>query len=223
MRLKAIRDEAGFTLVEMMVTMMIMVIVLFALYGIFDMSLRVFSFSNNKIEAVETARVGLERMEREIRAAYPYNKGGIGGAVDSRVLETMARNEIAFGNDTDKPGTTRYKVDASEKIRYKLLEDYDYVTNAENPCDNPGEKCKVYRSVGGGDYRTLIGSVPAPTSPSADDAGLRFTYLDANGVETSVEADVEIVRIELDVVVNEGRDEGKQTLVTEVALRNRGE
>ena len=37
---------------------MIMIVVFFALYSIFDMSLRVFSFGNNKVEAMESARVG---------------------------------------------------------------------------------------------------------------------------------------------------------------------
>ena len=52
---------------------MIMIIVFFALFSIFDMSLRVFSFGNNKVEAVESARVGMEKMEREIRQAYKFN------------------------------------------------------------------------------------------------------------------------------------------------------
>ncbi len=50
-----------------------MIVVLSALYSVFDMSLRVFSFGNDKVEAVESARVGMEKMEREIRAAYPVD------------------------------------------------------------------------------------------------------------------------------------------------------
>jgi len=206
--------EDGFSLVEMMVTMLIMLIVLFALYGIFDMSLRVFSFSNNKVEAVEQARVGLERMEREIRAAYPYNKGGTGVLADPRVLETMAGNEIAFGNDT----SGNYVVEAGEKIRYKLLKD-----SSPTICNLGDSDCKVYRSAGGGSFSRLVEFVPAPTTSPAYAGGLRFTYLDANNTVTAVEANVRVVRIELDVIVDQGsRDEGKQTLVTEVALRNRG-
>lgn len=70
---RLLREEDGFTLPELLVTMLMMVIVLFALYSIFDMSIRVFSFGNDKVEAVQTARQGLEKMEREIRAAYPVN------------------------------------------------------------------------------------------------------------------------------------------------------
>jgi len=71
---RSLRDESGFTLTEVLVTIMIMVVVLFALYSIFDMGLRVFAFGNDKLEAVENARLGLERMEREVRAAYPYDR-----------------------------------------------------------------------------------------------------------------------------------------------------
>ena len=55
----------------MMITIVIMIVVFFALHSIFDMSLRVFSYGNNKAEAMENARLGLEKMEREIRQAEP--------------------------------------------------------------------------------------------------------------------------------------------------------
>ena len=63
-------EQGGFTLAEMLVTTMIMIVVMFGLYSIFDMSLRVYAFGNNKVEATQNARLGLEKMEREIRAAY---------------------------------------------------------------------------------------------------------------------------------------------------------
>src|SRR5215218_3920255 len=68
-----LKDERGFTLTEVLVTIMIMIVVMSALSSMFHMSLRVFSYGNNKVEAVESARVGLEKMEREIRQAYTYN------------------------------------------------------------------------------------------------------------------------------------------------------
>src|SRR5215203_1162674 len=71
MKERLLKEETGFTLSEMMVTITIMMIVFFALYSIFDTSVRIFSYGSNKVEAVESARLGLERMEREIRAAYP--------------------------------------------------------------------------------------------------------------------------------------------------------
>ncbi|AHY46140.1 prepilin-type N-terminal cleavage/methylation domain [Rubrobacter radiotolerans] len=66
---EALADESGFTLPEVLVTSVLLVVVLFSLYGIFDASVRVFALGNDRTEATETARLGLSRMEREIRAA----------------------------------------------------------------------------------------------------------------------------------------------------------
>ncbi len=97
---RLLREEGGFTLPEVLVTMVMMLSVLFALYSIFDMSIRVFAFGSDKVEAAENARLGLERMEREIRAAYPYDK-----ADSEEVLfpsfGTNPSRTITFGNDLD--------------------------------------------------------------------------------------------------------------------------
>ena len=108
-----LREEGGFTLPEMLVTIMIMITVLFALYNIFDMSIRVFSFGNDKVEAVENARLGLEKMERELRFAYPYNKAG----GNTTLFPSFSSNSITFGNDLDG---NRAIDAASEQITYSL-------------------------------------------------------------------------------------------------------
>jgi Tfp pilus assembly protein PilW len=110
-RERLLREEGGFTLAEVLVTMMIMIVVLFALYSIFDMSMRVFSFGNDKTEAAENARLGLEKMEREIRAAYPYDKA----AGDTSVLTTWTSDQITFGNDLNGNRV----VDSGEVITYR--------------------------------------------------------------------------------------------------------
>jgi prepilin-type N-terminal cleavage/methylation domain-containing protein len=56
--MKRFRDERGFTLVEALVAMLVMVAVMFALYAIFDAGVRVLRFGNDKTEAVESARIG---------------------------------------------------------------------------------------------------------------------------------------------------------------------
>jgi len=67
------KEETGFTLVEVLVSAMMMFGVLFALYAIFDVSVRAFGYGGDRLEAVGNARLALGRMEREIRAAYPYD------------------------------------------------------------------------------------------------------------------------------------------------------
>jgi prepilin-type N-terminal cleavage/methylation domain-containing protein len=112
-----LREEGGFTLPEVLVAMVMMVTVMFALYAIFDMSLRVFSFGNDKVEAVEGARIGLERMEREIRAAYPKNKPG---GEETILFEGTGPNKIVFGNDVDPPDR---KIVPDEQITYEFDDD----------------------------------------------------------------------------------------------------
>ena len=58
MKERFLKEERGFTLSEMMVTITIMMIVFFALYSIFDMSVRIFSYGSNKVEAVGERQVG---------------------------------------------------------------------------------------------------------------------------------------------------------------------
>jgi prepilin-type N-terminal cleavage/methylation domain-containing protein len=194
------RDERGFTLPEALVTMMIMLTVMFALYSIFDMSLRVFSFGNDKTEAVENARLGLEKMERELRAAYPYDKAGMGGTVNEKVIAggiaTNPSNSIIFGNDLD--GDRQIASDtATEEITYTLSGD----TLQRNS-------------------QPVVGYVKP--------GGLTFEYLDKNGCRLGdagcpslSEPNIYMVRIKLEVEVKRGSQAGTQTLTTDVALRNR--
>jgi type II secretory pathway pseudopilin PulG len=202
---KVLKQEGGFTLPEILVTMMLMIVVLFALYSIFDMSLRVFSFGNDKVEAVENARLGLERMEREIRAAYPYNKpaGQDHLLWASGYPETAAlppNNQISFGNDLD--GNRLIECPTSdvpprcETITYQL---------------SPSAPHSLQRI-------SSVGGSPEPVVEFVQPGGLSFTYLRSDGTTTATsESQVAIVRLELSVDVD-GRT---QTLATDVALRNR--
>jgi prepilin-type N-terminal cleavage/methylation domain-containing protein len=206
-----LREQGGFTLPEVLVAMTLMVVVLFALYAIFDMSLRVFAFGNDKVEAVENARLGLEKMEREIRAAYPYDRAAgqdhlfwspgypVTGAIPPS-------DRISFGNDLD--GNRRIECP---------------------PPPAPSSACEtitydVYRSGGTGALGRARSSsgVRQPVAGYVEDVDgdgepLTFEYLDRFGYPAASEADVAMVRIELETRVN-GR---AQTLATHVALRNR--
>ncbi len=111
MRERLLRDESGFTLSEMLVTLVVMMMVMFALYSVFDMSMRVFSYGNDKTEAVANARLGLEKMEREIKAAYPYDKAND----NTTLLAAWTADQITFGNDLNGNRV----VDSGEVITYQ--------------------------------------------------------------------------------------------------------
>lgn len=203
---------------EMSVTIVIMMVVLFALYSIFDMSLRVFAFGNDKVEATQSARLGLERMEREIRAAYPVDRieskrHVFFTAGFSATPTRPASDGITFGNDLPAGGLPPNRmVDAGEEITYELRSSSDLYTVC--PVSGTEGVCTLVRRQGS---TTAFEPVVEHVLP----AGLTFQYFtnvmaatDATGNGT----DIGVVRVKLRVDVD-GRG---QTLTTDVDLRNRG-
>jgi Tfp pilus assembly protein PilE len=209
-----LREERGFTLVEMMITTIIWIVVLFALYSVFDMSLTAFRVGNNKVEAVEEARLGVERMEREIRQAYAFNRGAT-PTPDTRLFEIWTPTQIRFGNDLD--GDRKSGPTAGECPNINACELISYNVNAGT----------------GTLMRTSGGFPPQPMVENAEDIdgdgeALSFTYFQLDGTTEVVpgvgdETDIGAVRIELEVRVEGGNvQDSTQTLTTDVALRNRG-
>ena len=213
------KDESGFSLPEMMVTMMIMIMVLFALYSIFDMSLRVFAYGNNKAEAMESARLGVEKMEREIRGAYKYNAGAnqnhlffdTASPTTPLTVPPTTVSELTFGNDMGGPGAGNGVIECGtpcEYITYKL-------TNANGTATCAAAPCTLWRENG------LTNSGPVVEDVAAN--GLTFTLLQSDGATLATdEGDVGIVLVSLDIAVDQGTNtEGTQTLTTAIDLRNR--
>lgn len=230
MRKRFVKEQDGFTLPEMLVTMIIMIVVLFALYSIFDMSIRVFSFANDKTEAVENARLGLQKMEREVRAAYPVNGRTSNGnnryrffnadgatAPSSPALPTATR--ITFGNERGSPGDGLIRcpsVPSCEYITYKLTS----TANPTNACTSASGLCTL-RRVNAASYLDEGDPVIEFVRPN----GLQFRYFTSGGTEinpaipgTFIEQDIGRVEIALQIEVD-GR---RQYLTTTVDLRNRG-
>ena len=212
-RERFLREEGGLTMLEMIITLVVMVPVLMALYSVFDMSLTAFRVGNNKVEAVEEARLGVERMEREIRQAYAFNRGAT-PTPDTRLFEIWTPTQIRFGNDLDgdrKSGPTAGEcpdINACELISYSL-------------------------DAGTGTLMRTTGSfAPQPMVENAEDIdgdgeALNFTYFQLDGTTEVVpgvgdEADIGAVRIQLTVRVEGGNvQDSTQILTTDVALRNR--
>jgi prepilin-type N-terminal cleavage/methylation domain-containing protein len=202
-----LREERGFTLIEMSITIIIMMVMFLALHSVFEMSVKIFSAGNNKIEAVEGARVGLEKMEREIRQAYAYDREGRVGPSPGSQPHLFwdpvsaahppafpAANSITFGNDLD--GDRQIETDvATEQITY---------------------------AVNG----TTLQRNGQPAVESVQNA--TFVYLDANrNPVTSCavnppEGCIAMVRIVLVVAEDPGtNNEATQRLTTDIDLRNR--
>jgi prepilin-type N-terminal cleavage/methylation domain-containing protein len=196
-RARFLREERGFTLTEMMVTIVIFIVTLFALYSVFDMSVKVFMLGNNKAEAMGNARQGLETMEREIRQAYALNRG----AGNTQLLTAIEPTEIEFGNDLDGNGIIECPSEVTcEIISYSL----------------PDGTSTLMRTSGG---------APQPAVEHVDYVEFTYYSVDENGVttETADESQVALVRIDLGITVDPPgpNNRATQELTTEVDLRNR--
>jgi prepilin-type N-terminal cleavage/methylation domain-containing protein len=219
-----LKDERGFTLAEMMVTIVIMMVAFSALYSVFDMSVRIFAFGSNKVEAVESARLGLERMEREIRAAYPVASDGHlffsanGSATNPpQAMPTQNGSQITFGNELGAEGEGDGTIECGnpcEYITYKLTDDDD-TSNAActvSPCDL--RRVNTANSTDLGNPVVENAVVPG---------GLNITYLMTDGTTpATTEEEIAKVRVSLVITVDPGtRNAATQRLTTEIDLRNR--
>ena len=199
------KEEEGFTLVEVLVASTMMFTVLFALYAVFDVSVRAFGYGGDRLEAVGNARLAMGKMEREIRAAHPYDLTSgppkrylflNPNATTQPAVPTPTR--IVFGNEAGGDG----RIGASEVIGYYLS----------------GHELKRSK---GGSVQTIVDSIPTD--------GLRFTYCRSAdecppALAITDEAEIRVVRIQLTVeVLRRGEDPSRQTLTTDVYLRNRGD
>jgi hypothetical protein len=228
LRERFLGDERGFTLTEVLTTTIIMMFVLLALAGLFDAGLRVFSFGNNKVEAVESARIGLQKMEREIRQAYKVN----GAASQNQLFFTTGSNpppamtlpagtpkvvdQLTFGNDHGPPELGNDIIECGspcEYITYKLTDsagNSGCTTVAAAPC--------TLRRVNTSDSADPGDPVVENVSPD----GLTFALLRSDGGIPASEGEIGMVLIKLKVSVNQGIGHaGTQTLTTVVDLRNR--
>lgn len=230
MRARFLRAEGGFTLTEMLVTMLIWIVVLFALYSLFDMSVRLFGAGNNKVEAVESAREGLEKMEREIRAAYPVDandstKGYLFFNADgstSNPPELMpAPTRITFGNDLGAAGNGNHKIECldaanCEYITYKLTGTPAAGGGPPPACSAATVPCTLRR------VNTANSNDPGdPVVENVTANGLNFTYLQSNGTTTTDPDLICTVRVSLTIRVSPGTAyDATQTLTTDIDLRN---
>ncbi len=192
--------EHGFTLPEALVAMVMTAAVLLALYAVFDASVGVFGAARGNAEAAQAARLGLARMEREIRAAYPRDKAG----GDATLLTSFGEERLDFGNDLDGDRRT-----------------FDPATGLADP----GEGISYTLDTSGAPLRNGRLLVEYAGDIDGDGRALTFEYFDANGdpVVTGDKADVSLVRVEPEVSGDTaaGGEPAERVLRTAVALRNR--
>jgi len=215
-----LREERGFSLPEMMITIVIMTVMFLALFSVFDMSLRVFNFGSNKVEAMESARAGLEKMEREMRAAFPAGADahlffGADGSTSNPPQAMPTATQITFGNELGAGGAGDGTIecgDPCEYITYKL----------SDPSDDPPCTLAACSTL----LRVNTANSDDPGDPVSENAvvpgGLTFTYLNSADDPATTEGEIAKVRVSLTITVDPNtKYEATQKLTTEIDLRNR--
>ena len=228
MKARFLREEGGFTLVEMMVTLTIWIAILFTLYSVFDQSIRVYSVGNNKVEAAESARLGLEKMEREIRAAYPVDTTvpannrflffSANGASPPTAAVMPTASQITFGNELGAEGAGDGKIlcgTPCEYITYKLTNPASNTPCTASPCT-----LRRINAANSDVALTYPGQYAVVENVALN--GLTFTYLRSDGTPATTEGQIATVLVRLRVDVDPNSSfRATQTLTTEIDLRNR--
>jgi hypothetical protein len=229
-RERFLREEGGLTMVEMMITVLVMVPVLMLLYSIFDMSVRASMVGNNKSEAVGSARLGLEKMEREIRAAYPVDAGdpakmflffSANGVSPPAAAAMPTASQITFGNElvgavgTDKAPKILCGTPC-EYITYKVTDDASNALCTVAPCT-------LRRVNAANSSAALTNPIQHAVVENVALNGLTFTYYESDGTAPETEGEIVKVLVSLQIAVDPDNADYRATqrLTTEIDLRSR--
>src|SRR3990172_7877377 len=96
-------DKEGFSLMEVLISLSVFTIVLFAVYTTFTASHRTFARGEDKIEVQQTARVAMGMAASEIRTAGydPSNPAVIPNLLPPTAIQAENANSLTFVADVD--------------------------------------------------------------------------------------------------------------------------
>lgn len=117
-----LRGSEGFSLVELLVAMLVMVLVLFAIYGIWSGLQRTYAFTDEDMKAQREARAALAEMVEFIRTARQPDTPPT-EALNLAIVSADA-NELVCWTDVDRDPDhdlelVRFRVDTVERTLYR--------------------------------------------------------------------------------------------------------
>ncbi len=185
-------DQKGFSLMEVLISLSVFTIVLFAVYTVFTASHRIFIGGEDKIEVQQTGRVAMEMVAREIRTAG-YDPSDVMNLLSTTAIQVANANTLTFVTDVDGDNVT-------DQVTYRL------------------QGTQVVRERSSWDGVTF--SAPVPEELADGVTVFTFTYFDGSDNVPATLADIR--RITIGLTVQETGVGGQQTLplTMDIRLRN---
>ena len=191
--------ERGFTLVELMVAMTIMLLVMSAIYTTFQSQTRSWVAQQEIANMQQNLRAGMYYLERSIRmAGYdPKNSKGFGfvsnfPAPHDSIGATTDSDQIAYTIDADEDKVVDANV--NEMVYWRL----DPLTNAL-------------------EFHNLDGTA---TEVAQNISSIQFTYLDENNAVTTSTTDIRTVQITLTAQSSRASVTSTRSITSRVRCRN---
>jgi len=186
-------DQQGFSLLEVLISLSVFTIVLFAVYTSFTASHRTFVRGEDKIEVQQTSRVAMGMAASEIRTAG-YDPSNVMTLMPTTAIQVANANTLTFIADVDGNNVT-------DQVTYRL---------------QGTQLIRDFASWGG------AAPFPAPASEQLADGvtALTFAYFDSSDNPTATLANIR--RITIGLTVQETGVGGQQSLplTMDVRLRN---
>jgi type II secretory pathway pseudopilin PulG len=167
-------DETGFTLIETMVTLGVLVLVLGIVFSYIGRLQRVYRAEETKVDATQETRTLLDSMERELhQAGFPghhmygpnvLNLPVVNDARNAVGLVKISPSDLWFEGDTDNDGRV-------ESIRYTLMDAAGNPVTAASTCP-----CNLRRS------QVLKLDATAPTAQATNYVVALDSVLNSGGV-----------------------------------------
>ena len=175
-RLRAVREEHGYSLIEMVTVMVIIGIVLTSLTTLFVQGTNAEMDMNRRFQAQQAARLALDKMRREIHCAKEVQTPGASGQAATVTLRLQAQCPTAVNNaQTDVTWCTVSVAPNRWALHRKV----------GSTCDNAGVKWADYLSASAiFDYQTQSASqlsrlrVHFPVDVKPQDASPAYTLCD---------------------------------------------
>lgn len=129
-----LRDEAGFTLPELLVAMVVFVIILLATLSVFDQTSKVSAANMKQNDSVEESRVAIDQVMRQLR-----NLASPTVAVQS-TIDTATKYDLIFQTDDPTKTWVRYCLDNSTpaKLYYGFTAAGSLTASQKSTCPGSG-------------------------------------------------------------------------------------